>query len=169
MLLLLLLSLAWLFLSEERRCHRGFSLVTRSCQTRDRCGSVSPGSLLRPAGSSFSTHRCPFLFGAGGMVAGAGSDVILDSPAFTQETPTPPAKLRTGRTAAALNKEGRPLLWVLDDFYSERSKKHQKAGHPSHSHRWAGTRFQMDLFFGWDSRSSRWKKKPNTLVPTPPK
>lgn len=63
---------------------------------------VTPGSLLVTAESRFSSHRCSFLFGAGGIVAGVGiesnlgNDVILDSPAFTRKTPTPPANVRTG-------------------------------------------------------------------------
>lgn len=63
------------------------------------------------AQSGFSPHRCSFLFAAGGMVAGAGiesnlgNDVILDSPAFTQKTPTPPANQDWVNSSCARQRE----------------------------------------------------------------
>lgn len=161
LLLLLLLNLARLFLREEGRCHRGFSLVMHARQAWDHLTFVTAGSLFMAAQSSFSSHRCSFLFGAGGIVAGAGiesdlgNDVILDSPAFTQKTPTPPANQDWVNSSCA--KEGRPSLWVLV-IYSKQSKRQQKASHPSLSCLWEGTRFYVGLFFVCNRRSSRWKK-----------
>lgn len=70
---------------------------------------VAPGSLLvKTAEGSFSSYRCSFLFGAGGVLAGAGlesnlgNDVILNSSAFIQSEP------RDWGGAAALDKGGSP-------------------------------------------------------------
>lgn len=63
------------------------------------------------AQSGFSSHRCSFLFGAGGIVVGAGiesnlgNDVILNSPAFTQKTPTPPANQDSVTSSCARQRE----------------------------------------------------------------